>query len=117
MYKTILFVTIIAATPLFAEERKEWNPPARFDHRYGGTLIVHRLKQSDIPAACKKIFKDNVKLLLQVTNQQKGCAVVKKKENLCVIVIPDSMYRGISPKSVLRHEVGHCNGWPSNHER
>jgi hypothetical protein len=38
----------------------------------------------------------------------------------CVIIIPTDDYireHHQDPKSVIRHETGHCNGWPADHPR
>ena len=47
--------------------------------------------------------------------KQLGCSEFHPFENRCIIVMIDKPSLGVSPEAVLRHEIGHCNGWPSNH--
>lgn len=85
----------------------EWNPPARFDHPYKGTLIIHRMPQSAVVEACANLM--GIRSL-----QRHGCSAFPKN-NRCEIWIVDKAYMGATPEAVLRHEIGHCNGWPSDH--
>ncbi|GAA4108891.1 hypothetical protein GCM10023067_04790 [Aminobacter aganoensis] len=45
---------------------------------------------------------------------QRGCAK-RLSPKVCVVVIVDKTYKRATPSAVLRHERGHCNGWPGTH--
>jgi len=92
----------------------EWNPPARYDHEYGGKLIEKYLPQEQVVKECKKLFKRFNFSLDSVTSSQRGCSAGDK--NVCTIIVIDKPYKLATPKSVRRHEIGHCNGWGFNHE-
>ncbi len=80
---------------------------ARFDHPYSGKLIVHRLPQARIVDVCTKLTGER-------SLARHGCSTFPK-DSRCEIWIIDKAYMGATPKAVLRHEVGHCNGWPGDH--
>ncbi|MBB5663267.1 hypothetical protein GGE68_001443 [Rhizobium leguminosarum] len=90
----------------------EWNPPARFDHTYSGRLMLTQLPQSKMQKACQQLF---AKYGLKDTTsfQQHGCA--KAFPDRCIVITIDKTYMGATPDAVLRHELGHCNGWPGDH--
>ena len=81
-------------------------PPAEFDKPYDGDLtikIVNTLVELEIACRVK-----NDKML--------GCAFHNEKS--CVIyLLEDSVMRqrGWNTGLLLRHEIGHCNGWPGWH--
>lgn len=90
-----------------------WNPPARFDFPYKGELTVKRLPQVDVVEACRVLFTlYDVQAKASLTSR--GCAVITSK-NSCIVVTVDKTYKRATPEAVLRHEMGHCNGWPANH--
>jgi hypothetical protein len=46
-----------------------------------------------------------------------GCS--QKIWDMCVIVkVPDAeiIAMGHDPEIFMRHEIGHCNGWPATHK-
>lgn len=84
-----------------------WNPPARFDHPYHGHLIVHRLPQSEIVRLCRAMHMPGAGM------NQHGCS--HRDIGWCEVWIIDKTFIRATPQAVLRHEIGHCNGWPANH--
>ena len=83
-------------------------PPPEFDKPYGGELIVisgqtqERMKQLCPPAAFPWYL---------------GCAY-PTTVGKCLIVMAreeDINRAGFDIRTVMRHELGHCNGWPGNH--
>ena len=81
-------------------------PPPEYDHEYEGDLtikIVSTVEQLKI--LCRV---DNPKLLACSFHNNKSCLV---------IMVDDSVmrHRGWSTGMLLRHERGHCNGWPGDH--
>lgn len=91
-------------------ERREWNPPARFDHPFPGTLVEEPLPRDQVLKLCPKLLSQ-FKIPGEVT---RGCSILLKPD-LCLIVYIDKPYHGTEPAAVKRHEVGHCDGWPADH--
>ena len=87
-------------------------PPVRFQGDYAGELTIHRV--ADVAAKCAEFgpFVDDIV----------GCAIAGA--GFCIVVIPESTVTIIAdgrpfrmtPNAVLAHEMGHCNGWGSDHE-
>lgn len=74
-----------------------WNPPKRYDHPYHGKVITKRVEIDDAPGEFTYAY----------TYGDTG--------GICVIYV-NRRYRG-DLKPILRHEIGHCNGWGPNHEK
>ncbi|TPN11730.1 hypothetical protein [Mesorhizobium sp. B2-1-2] len=84
----------------------EWNPPERFDHLYKGKLTIKYLPQARVQVVCER-FKYNDDTLMR------GCS--SWDSTSCIIVVVDKTFLGQTPAAVIRHEMGHCNGWPADH--
>jgi hypothetical protein len=83
-------------------------PPIEYDHPFDGEVRVVRREQ-EYPnfAFCKMSHANPI-----------GCTKWKPKNGVCLIYIAtdDILARyDMRYNDVLRHEVGHCNGW-ANHE-
>jgi hypothetical protein len=81
-------------------------PPVEFDKPYAGKLMIRRVDS-----------KEEVQRVCQLSRPTVGCAV-KPVVDMCIIVIADDAAiaaRGWTYEIVLRHEIGHCNGWPGDH--
>ena len=100
----------IAATAATAQA--EWNPPPRYDTPYAGDLHTMPRPPAMVAAACAGLFAW-ADLDIQVSMEQRGCAVYNGRE--CWVIHIDRDAYGTTPEAVLRHEIGHCNGWPANH--
>ena len=85
-----------------------WNPPGKYDKPYTGELTVYMMPQWFVPGSCRRLFRKHG-LTLPVTRTQKGCAFWTV--DTCVVIAISHTYRDITPRAVLRHEIGHCNGW------
>lgn len=104
---------ILASSPTtHADGSITWNPPKRYDHAFDGKETIRRLPQSEVPEACKKLFKD-AGLDIEVGPNQKGCGVYRGKNGIIIVI--DRPFMGAAPEAVIRHERGHLNGWPSDH--
>jgi hypothetical protein len=90
----------------------EWNPPARYDHAYSGKLVLRKIPQEQLRAACDNLFIRN-HLTIRATTGMRGCSF--RKGGRCEVLTIDRTYRRATPQAALRHELGHCNGWPANH--
>lgn len=90
----------------------EWNPPARFDHPFSGKVAVIRLPQRQLQDVCRQLFSQ-YGYGDTTSGEQRGCSIPGKE--VCIVVTIDKTYKKATPAAVLRHEEGHCNGWPSDH--
>jgi hypothetical protein len=83
-------------------------PPEEFDREYKPALIFRLKTVEEVRDRCKTPFKIGF-----------GCAFVTKPEGVCIInlvINPVLEANGLDPAIVLRHEMGHCNGWPNDHK-
>lgn len=94
------------------EYREEWNPPARYDHEYDGDLTLFQLPQAEVANLCEEVF-DAAGFPVEASQTQRGCSW--QRGDSCFVVTIDTTYSGSTPDAVLRHELGHCNGWPYTH--
>jgi len=110
----VLLSALLICFPAFAGiNDPTWNPPARFDFPYRGELLVRRIPQRDVAEACRILFM-LYSVHAKASMEQRGCSIVTSS-NSCLVVTVDQTYKKATPESVLRHEMGHCNGWPANH--
>lgn len=82
-------------------------PPARYDHAFRGHLNVVYLDQNALFALCGQRGQRPEWLL--------GCTE-GASNGACTIHMRNDMNRAWRAR-ILRHEVGHCNGWPGDHRR
>jgi hypothetical protein len=82
-------------------------PPKEFDHEYHGTLTVFPiidLTMLNFPPGCHTTL---------------ACAYADwRGPNTCAIWIAgkdEIEYQGWNYDIVMRHEIGHCNGWHHEH--
>ncbi len=118
MRKTITTAALLAST-LSASASGLFNPPARYDHSPTSRVDIVRLSVRDLQKAC---FNKRYPVATMA-----GCAKHLKNPDRCVIFVANRpiVNLGLSaivaplvtPEMVLRHEMGHCNGWPANHPR
>lgn len=106
---------IASIGPAFAnKDHATWDPPAPYNRPYTGKLTVHKLPPKMVTEVCARLFAERGRKLFS-TNKQRGCAVSSDSDRACTVVIIDRYVFGTTPEAVLRHELGHCNGWPSHH--
>src|SRR5262249_53188499 len=83
-------------------------PPLEYDHPYDKTLILtDYTDQTTLHTLCAEMPK--AKTVLGST---------KRYADRCEIWISDRWaYEavGVTRNMVIRHELGHCNGWPDDH--
>jgi hypothetical protein len=83
-------------------------PPAEFDKPYEGKLIVTELPN-----------KEEVRIDCGLPEPKLACAFPRPHKSECeIIVAPEEhiLRDGYLPAIVMRHEIGHCNGWSEKHE-
>jgi len=83
-----------------AQARDIWPPPARYDsgpliNPQYQTPVIEHLAPAQLAAAC--------------FGKHLACSFAERGEP-CEIILPIT---GWQP--MLRHEMGHCRGWPANH--
>ena len=112
--------TVLVALVLFAcssafagVNDPTWNPPRRFDHAFAGKLTIKRLPQQEVERTCRALFVKHKIPVKSLTNWR-GCSLLVSKRS-CIIVVVNNTFMRATPKAVIRHETGHCNGWPANH--
>src|SRR5262245_40175826 len=83
-------------------------PPPHYDLPYYGKLIIVRESEERMKQLCpKSMFPVTV-----------ACSVRYNDGKACLIVIGDDKLISRLPwpyQAYLRHEIGHCNGWPADH--
>jgi len=74
-------------------------PPSEYDHEYDGFLQLEIVSPESVKFWCGQ--------------QAIACSMAFDKT--CVVYLPD---KSTIPRDILmRHELGHCNGWEPNHPR
>jgi hypothetical protein len=77
-------------------------PPAQWDFPYKGKLTVHQVDHNQIVVHCRANHP--------FSGMIAGCAYPGR--GACTVYINSSAR---DPACALRHEIAHCNGWPSHH--
>jgi hypothetical protein len=82
-------------------------PPIEFDHYYEGDLTINMVNtQEELFAACG--MEPNRFLLACSTHTRTACLITMVKDEVM-------RSKGWTTGLLLRHEIGHCNGWPGDH--
>jgi hypothetical protein len=84
-------------------------PPVEYDHPYNGKLTVAIVNKEQMARLCPKASLYPIGL---------ACAYPYETMSMCqIVMITDDIIVavGFTPKIVLRHELGHCNGWHNDH--
>ena len=106
---TALIILLLATAPALALS-PDAPPPPKYDHPFNGVVRVDH----DVAACIKMrpLVPGEIRL---------GCTDWRKTadaEGLCVVhMLPDKELKryGFSRERLLRHHIGHCNGWPDDH--
>lgn len=114
LYVIIFVVEFIAAFAWMTyANAADWPPPAIYDAPYTGKMTVKRVPPQHVRFACNALF---TKYGLEPEYfGVVGCSVVFDEERICHVITIDRPFNGDTPKAVLRHEQGHCNGWLGHH--
>jgi hypothetical protein len=100
----LLLLATTSAQAQYYSRNQPVLPPVEYDHPYTGDLTVSIVSQEEIARQCP-----NAKARL-------GCN--RRWPDECLVwIAPDDVIEalGLTREVVLRHEIGHCNGWPSDH--
>jgi hypothetical protein len=103
-----MFALASTATQAQKLHYQGWFPPVEYDQPYTGKLTIRRLEtQEEIAKLCTN------------SKAKIACTLSAKDRSFCHIFIAndDVIKKGkTSYIFVLRHELGHCNGWSSDHK-
>jgi hypothetical protein len=99
--------TIVPVRPVTTEHKIL--PPPEFDHYYEGDLTIVMVKTVE-----------ELLILCNVESQNTlACSIRAYDGKSCVIIMVDDEVmrrRAWTTGLLLRHEMGHCNGWTQAHE-
>lgn len=93
----------------------EWNPPARFSGPYKGELTLRYLPPEQVFPVCAKMLAEANGTDKGTYPGMRGCSVRSEKGTKCNVVVVDRVWKKATPEAILRHELGHCKGWPFEH--
>ena|SRR5215831_1436582 len=108
----LFLATGAANTPLMVLEL----PPLEYDHPYKGDLvIIDDVKWQERQDRCGSNSDPQGRWYV--------ACIAPPQPDKCVVFMPDratlalvfSIHQSFTYKNLLRHEIGHCNGWPGNH--
>ena len=95
-----------------------WRPPVEYDKPYEGVLITQRLPIDQLHKICAPY---QLACTMPISTGPNGIGWrlgFDGNRVACLMILPPDSYileHHQDPKEVLRHELGHCNGWPSDH--
>jgi hypothetical protein len=103
-------ITLTAALIAIATQAySQFLPPEEFDRPFEGRVVIQEaINQDEVRRLCNAVF----------TMVPLGCSYRMPSIKWCAIVkLPDEQIRaeGFDPAIFMRHEIGHCNGWPASH--
>lgn len=81
-------------------------PPPEYDKPYTGKLTIERVETPE-----------DVKRICNLAKPALACAFPYDGTRCRIVIVPDEFIRatGYTEEIVLRHERGHCGGWPASH--
>jgi hypothetical protein len=109
----IALLAALASSPAAAQQPMAdpgWIlPPERYDHPYKGHLTIQRATDEEMVRTCPAPL---------TLPKRIACAFPIPAANSCLIVLAPRATitaAGYSEEIIIRHEIGHCNGWPADH--
>jgi hypothetical protein len=97
----------VPTTPVQAPALKPISlPPPEFDHEYKGQMIVTKWNDYSLIRLICKDIPTAIACSYRVHNSVTG------KDISCLIMLGPMVH---DDKRALQHEIGHCNGWGSDH--
>jgi hypothetical protein len=84
-------------------------PPVEYDREFGGHMDVLRdFTEVQMAVLCPRDTSGRVALACAFARGPKYCLILVASEDAI-------RARGWTEDTILRHERGHCNGWPDKH--
>jgi hypothetical protein len=97
-------ITTVPVKPITNQHRIF--PPAEYDHYYEGDLTIKIVDTlQELHDICQL---EGTKLLACSTRNHSSCIIVMVRDEIM-------RQRNWTTGMLLRHEMGHCNGWPGDH--
>jgi hypothetical protein len=81
-------------------------PPVEFDHAYGGQLVVTKFNDYSL---IRMICKD---VPTAIACSYRTYKTASGEPISCLILLGPKVH---NDERALRHEMGHCQGWPGDH--
>jgi hypothetical protein len=107
----ILGCLAVATSAAAAQDvRQNVRPPKKYDHPYtaGPVEVIVAENNTDLRARCGHVPRNALACAMPPTADTKTCTIIITQED-------GIQAEGYAPADVLRHEMGHCNGWPADH--
>lgn len=107
MRNLALAAALLLTTPAWGQNIL---PPAEYDIIYDGELVIKRLPLDQLHAVCRQ-------KTIACTHLYGETTWVKSKGKCYIFMAEDDVIiqHHWTPEHALRHEIGHCNGWPKDH--
>jgi len=110
---------LLATGTAHAAEHGVMLPPSEYDHPYTGELLIIEVeKQQTLIDNCPgyhdiRAEAPNFPAMACAFGWGKRCVVLTASKDQ----IPwfQMIHKSYSYENILRHEIGHCNGWPGDH--
>jgi hypothetical protein len=103
---TTVPVKPVSVAPPIAPKQYRIFPPAEYDHYYEGDLTIKIVDSlEELHEVCQL---EGDKLLACSTHNHSSCIIVLVKDEVM-------RQRSWTTGMLLRHEMGHCNGWGGDH--
>ena len=112
MVRIAIALLLFCCSPALAGKNDAtWNPPPEFDHPYKGKLDTRYLPQPEVFKECSRMMLENNGSTKGAYPEMRGCSTQFDNYTSCIIILIDKPWKNTTPEAVLRHEIGHCNGW------
>jgi hypothetical protein len=114
LYLTVTFIATPASAQALLSRNATVLPPIEYDYPFDGELIIQRGDRAYMEAQCPRT---PLPITLGCAFRRAGTAE-GKASTYCRVVIANSEILKDSIwtyETILRHEVGHCNGWGKDH--
>jgi hypothetical protein len=106
----VILVFLVVTYPALAENNRVNYlvlPPTEYDYPFKGTLVtLKKDTRAEVNESCRTPLAMGL-----------GCTQFKSPSYCVIVVASDEVIEaaGYTPEVVVRHEVGHCNGWKKDH--
>jgi len=97
---------LLAPAPPPPQTRYPILPPPEYDRPYNGDLTIRIVPTFEALRAACNVY--NPKMLACARHNAKSCIIYLVEDEVM-------RERGWNTGLLLRHEIGHCNGWPGDH--
>jgi len=80
-----------------------WRPPPEYDKPFDGSVAIQEFRGEQMKGVC--------------WGRVVACAkFIMGKPSICIVnLLIDFIKPPLNRKEMIRHEIGHCNGWPGTH--